>query len=107
MAVDDYVEICDKRKAFQNIELALCKGFKNGTVKLEVTKVDEIKNDRFEDNVFYVAHLILYVNKEWMLEDSYYEKFETSLAMRLEKILGFFKYYCYIDEVKMNDSVIK
>jgi len=107
MAVDDYVEICDKRKAFQNIELALCKGFKNGTVKLEVTKVDEIKNDRFEDNVFYVAHLILYVDKEWMLEDSYYEKFETSLAMRLEKILGFFKYYCYIDEVKMNDSVIK
>jgi len=105
MAVDDYVEICDKRLAFQNIELALCNGFKNGTVKLEVTSVEKKENDRFEDNIFYVIHSILYVDKEWMLEDSYYEKFETTLAIKIEKILGAFRYYCYIDEVRMNDEI--
>ena len=105
MAVYDYVEICDRRLAFQNIELALCNGFKNGTVKLKVTSVEKKENDRFEDNIFYVIHLILYVDKEWMLEDSYYEKFETTLAIKIQKILGVFKYYCYIDEVRMNDEI--
>ena len=39
MAVNDYVEGCSKRKAFRNLELALCKGFKNGTTKLKVLDV--------------------------------------------------------------------
>ena len=39
MAVDDYVEGCSRRHAFRNLELALCKGFKNGTTKLKVLDV--------------------------------------------------------------------
>ena len=105
MAVEDYVDACGKMKAFQNIQLALCKGFENGTVKLEVTSVEKKENDRFEDNIFYVIHSILYVDKEWMLEDSYYEKFETTLAIKIENFLGAFRYYCYIDEVRMNDEI--
>jgi hypothetical protein len=105
MAVEDYIDACGKMKAFQNIQLALCKGFENGTVKLEVTSVEKKENDRFEDNIFYVIHLILYVDKEWMLEDSYYEKFETTLAIKIENFLGAFRYYCYIDEVRMNDEI--
>ena len=105
MAVEDYIDACSKMKAFQNIQLALCKGFENGTVKLEVTSVEKKENDRFEDNIFYVIHSILYVDKEWMLEDSYYEKFETTLAIKIENFLGAFRYYCYIDEVRMNDEI--
>ena len=56
MAVEDYIDACSKMKAFQNIQLALCKGFENGTVKLEVTSVEKKENDRFEDNIFYVIH---------------------------------------------------
>lgn len=104
MAVEDYIHSCGKMKAFQNIQLALCKGFENGTVKLEVTSVEKIENDRFEDNVFYVIHLILYVDKEWMLENSYYEKFETTLGMKIANFLGTFEYYCYIDDIRMNDD---
>lgn len=105
MAVEDYIDACGKMKAFQNIQLALFKGFENGTVKLEVTSVEKKENDRFEDNIFYIIHLILYVDKEWMLEDSYYEKFETTLAIKIGNILGTFEYYCYIDEVRMNDDL--
>ena len=36
MAVDDYVEKCSRIDAFRNLELALCKGFNNGTTKLKV-----------------------------------------------------------------------
>jgi len=107
MAVDDYIESCDKMKAFQNIQLALYKGFKNGTVKLEVTNIEEIENDRFEDKKYFVIHLILYVDQEWMLENSYYEKFETTLALKIEHFLGIFKYFCYIDEVKIIDNLTK
>ena len=105
MAVEDYIDACGKMKAFQNIQLALCKGFENGTVKLEVTSVEKKENDRFEDNIFYVIHLILYVDKEWMLENSYYEKFETTLGIKIGNFLGTFEYYCYIDEVRMNDDL--
>ena len=105
MAVEDYIDACGKMKAFQNIQLALCKGFENGTVKLEVTSVEKKENDRFEDNIFYIIHLILYVDKEWMLENSYYEKFETTLAIKIGNILGTFEYYCYIDEVRINDEI--
>ena len=42
MAVDDYVEGCSRRHAFRNLELALCKGFKNGTTKLKVLDVKKI-----------------------------------------------------------------
>ena len=104
MAVEDYIDACGKMKAFQNIQLALCNGFENGTVKLEVTSVEKVENDRFEDNVFYVIHLILYVDKEWMLENSYYEKFETTLGMKIANFLGTFEYYCYIDDIRMNDD---
>jgi hypothetical protein len=107
MAVDDYIESCDKMKAFQNIQLALYKGLKKGTVKLEVTSVEEKENERFEDKKYFVIHLILYVDQEWMLENSYYEKFETTLALKIEHFLGIFKYFCYIDEVKMIDNLTK
>ena len=101
MAVDDYIESCDKMKVFQNIQLALYKGFKNGTVKLEVTNVEKIENERVEDKMYFVIHLILYVDQEWMLENSYYEQFETTLALKIENLLGMLKYFCYIDKIKM------
>ena len=105
MAVDDYIDSCDKMKAFQNIQLALFKGLKKGTVKLEVTNVEEKENERFEDKNYFIIHLILYVDQEWMLENSYYEKFETTLALKIEHLLGILKYFCYIDEIKMIDNV--
>ena len=101
MAVDDYIESCDRMKAFQNIQLALCKGLKKGTVKLEVTNVEKKENENFEDKTYFVIYLILYVDQEWMLENSYYEKFETTLALKIEHLLGIFNYYCHIDKVKM------
>ena len=101
MAVDDYIESCDRMKAFQNIKLALCKGLKRGTVKLEVTNVEKKENENFEDKTYFVIHLILYVDQEWMLENSYYEQFETTLALKIENLLGMLKYFCYIDKIKM------
>ena len=101
MAVDDYIESCDRMKVFQNIQLALCKGLKRGTVKLEVTNVEKKENENFEDKTYFVIHLILYVDQEWMLENSYYEQFETTLALKIENLLGVLKYFCYIDKIKM------
>ena len=101
MAVDDYIESCDRMKAFQNIQLALCKGLKRGTVKLEVTNVEKKENENFEDKTYFVIHLILYVDQEWMLENSYYEQFETTLTLKIEHLLGILKYFCYIDKIKM------
>lgn len=101
MAVDDYIESCDRMKAFQNIQLALCKGLKRGTVKLEVTNVEKKENENFEDKTYFVIYLILYVDQEWMLENSYYERFETTLALKIENLLGMLKYFCYIDKIKM------
>ena len=101
MAVDDYIESCGKMKAFTNIQLALCKGLKNNTVKLEVTKVSDFNID---DQKNFRIHLNLFVNQEWMLEDSYYESFENTLAIKISNILGILKYFCYIDDIKMIDN---
>ena len=107
MAVEDYIESCGKMKAFTNIESALCKGLKNGGVILKVTKVSEfewIGTDGEKEKNFRI-HLILYVDKKWMLGDSYYEKFETSLSIKISNVLGIQRYVCYIDEVKMIDEL--
>jgi len=101
MAVDDYIESCDRMKAFQNIQLALCKGLKKGTVKLEVNNVEKKENENFEDKTYFVIHLILYVDQEWMLENSYYEQFETTLELKIAHLLGTLEYFCYIDKIKM------
>ena len=75
MAVDDYIESCGKMKAFTNIQLAICKGLKNGTVKLEVTKVSDFN---IGDQKNFRIHLNLFVNQEWMFRNnSYYESFEN------------------------------
>jgi hypothetical protein len=101
MAVDDYLESCGKMKAFTNIQLALCKGLKNGTVKLEVIKVSDFNIDNQKN---FRIHLNLFVNQEWMLEDSYYESFENTLAIKISNILGVMRYFCYIDDIKMIDN---
>lgn len=105
MAVDDYIESCDRMKAFQNIQLALCKGLKRGTVKLEVTNVEKKENENFEDKTYFIIHLILYVDQEWMLENPYYTPFETTLELKIAHLLGTLEYFCYIDEIKMIDNV--
>ena len=56
-----------------------------------------------EDKTFRI-HMILYVDKKWMLHDSFYENFENSLGIKIDNILGVLKYVCYIDDVKMNDE---
>ena len=101
MAVDDYIESCGKMKAYTNIQLAVCKGLKNKTVKLEVTKVSDFNID---DQKNFRIHLNLFVNQEWMLEDSYYESFENTLAIKISNILGVMRYFCYIDDIKMIDN---
>ena len=93
MAVDDYIESCDRMKAFQNIQLALCKGLKRGTVKLEVTNVEKKENENFEDKTYFVIHLILYVDQEWMLENPYYVPFETTLELKIAHLLGSLEYF--------------
>lgn len=101
MAVDDYIESCGKMKAYTNIQLAVCKGLKNKTVKLEVTKVSDFN---IGDQKNFRIHLNLFVNQEWMLEDSYYESFENTLAIKISNILGVMRYFCYIDDIKMIDN---
>ena len=104
MAVDDYLESCGKMKAFTNIQLALCKGLKNGTVKLEVTKVSEFKWNGEGNEKNFRIHSNLYVNQEWMLEYSDYESFQNTLAIKISNILGVMRYFCYIDDIKMIDN---
>ena len=102
MAVDDYIESCGKMKAFTNIQLAICKGLKNGTVKLEVTKVSDFN---IGDQKNFRIHLNLFVNQEWMFRNnSYYESFENTLAIKIGNILGVMRYFCYIDDIKMIDN---
>ena len=104
MAVEDYVESCGKMQAFTNIQSALCKGLGNGNVFLKVINVSEFSwRGTPEDKTFRI-HMILYVDKKWMLHDSFYENFENSLGIKIENILGVLKYVCYIDDVKMNDE---
>ena len=107
MAVEDYIESCGKMQAFQNIQLALCKGLKNGTVLLKVIKVSDLylKSEDGEDEKHFIIRFILYVGQEWMLENSYYEQFENTLSIKISDILGVTRYLCYVDEVKMIDEL--
>ena len=104
MAVEDYVESCGKMQAFTNIQSALCKGLENGNVFLKVINVSEFSWKGTPEDKTFRIHMILYVDKKWMLHDSFYENFENSLGIKIENILGVLKYVCYIDDVKMNDE---
>jgi len=104
MAVEDYVESCGKMQAFTNIESALCKGLENGNVFLKVINVSEFTWRGEPEEKNFRIHLILYVDKKWMLHHSFYESFQFSLEIKINNILGVDKYACYINDVKMNDE---
>lgn len=96
MAVDDYVEGCSKRKAFRNLELALCKGFKNGTTKLKVLDVKKIHDH-------YNVKLSIHTDQEWFQRVDF-EDFEISLQIRVANIIGTHKYGFDIEDIELNDG---
>ena len=79
MAVDDYVEGCSRRQAFRNLELALCKGFKNGTTKLKVLDVKKIHDH-------YNVKLSIHTDQEWF-QRADFEDFEITLQIKVANII--------------------
>jgi hypothetical protein len=96
MAVDDYVEGCSKRKAFPNLDLALCKGFKNGTTKLVVLDVKKIHDH-------YNVKLSIHTDQEWFQRIDF-ENFEVTLQIKVANIIGTYKYGFDIEEIELNDG---
>ena len=96
MAVDDYVEGCSKRKAFRNLELALCKGFKNGTTKLKVLDVKKIHDH-------YNVKLSIHTDQEWF-QRADFEDFEITLQIKVANIIGTHKYGFDIEDMELNDG---
>ena len=96
MAVDDYVEGCSKRKAFRNLELALCKGFKNGTTKLKVLDVKKIHDH-------YDVKLSIHTDQEWFQREDF-QDFEITLILKVANIIGTHKYGFDIEEMELNDG---
>jgi hypothetical protein len=96
MAVDDYVEGCSKRRAFRNLELALCKGFKNGTTKLKVLDVKKIHDH-------YNVKLSIHTDQEWFQRVDF-EDFEISLQIKVANIIGTYKYGFDIKDIELNDG---
>ena len=96
MAVDDYVEGCSKRKAFRNLELALCKGFKNGTSKLKVLDVKKIHDH-------YNVKLSIHTDQEWF-QRSDFQDFEITLQILVANIIGTHKYGFDIEDMELNDG---
>lgn len=96
MAVDDYVEGCSKRKAFRNLELALCKGFKNGTTKLKVLDVKKIHDH-------YNVKLSIHTDQEWF-QRADFEDFEITLILKVANIIGTHKYGFDIEDMELNDG---
>lgn len=96
MAVDDYVEGCSKRKAFPNLDLALCKGFKNGTTKLVVLDVKKIHDH-------YNVKLSIHTDQEWF-QRADFENFEVTLQIKVADIIGTHKYSFDIVDMKLDDG---
>lgn len=96
MAVDDYVEGCSKRKAFPNLDLALCKGFKNGTTKLVVLDVKKIHDH-------YNVKLSIHTDQEW-IQRADFENFEVTLQIKVADIIGTHKYSFDIVDMKLDDG---
>jgi len=96
MAVNDYVEGCSRRKAFRNLELALCKGFKNGTTKLKVLDVKKIHDH-------YNVKLSIHTDQEWFQRMDF-QDFEITLQILVANIIGIYKYVFDIKDMELNDS---
>ena len=96
MAVNDYVEGCSKRKAFRNLELALCKGFKNGTTKLKVLDVKKIHDH-------YNVKLSIHTDQEWFQRMDF-QDFEITLQILVANIIGTHKYGFDIKDMELNDG---
>ena len=96
MAVDDYVEVCSRRHAFRNLELALCKGFKNGTTKLKVLDVKKIHDH-------YNVKLSIHTDQEWF-QRADFEDFEIKLQLLVANIIGTHKYGFDLRDMELNDG---
>ena len=96
MAVDDYVEGCSRRHAFRNLELALCKGFKNGTTKLKVLDVKKIHDH-------YDVKLSIHTDQEWFQREDF-QDFEITLILKVANIIGTHKYGFDIEDMELNDG---
>jgi len=96
MAVNDYVEGCSKRKAFSNLELALCKGFKNGTTKLVVLDVKKIHD-------YYNVKLSIHTDQEWF-QRADFQNFEITLQILVSNIIGTYKYKFDIEDMELNNG---
>ena len=96
MAVNDYTEVCSKRKAFRNLELALCKGFKNGTTKLVVLDIKKIHDH-------YNVKLSIHTDQEWFQREDF-EDFEIKLQILVANIIGTHKYGFDIEDMELNDG---
>ena len=96
MAVDDYVEVCSRIQAFRNLELALCKGFKNGTTKLVVLDVKKIHDH-------YRVRLSIHTDQEWFQRMDF-EDFEIKLQLLVANIIGTHKYGFDIKDMELNDG---
>ena len=96
MAVDDYVEGCSRRYAFRNLELALCKGFKNGTTKLKVLDVKKIHDH-------YNVKLSIHTDQEWF-QRADFQDFEITLQIKVANIIGTHKYGFDIEDMELNDG---
>ena len=96
IAVDDYVEVCSRMYAFRNLELALCKGFKNGTTKLKVLDVKKIHDH-------YNVKLSIHTDQEWF-QRADFEDFEITLQIKVANIIGTHKYGFDIRDMELNDG---
>ena len=96
MAVNDYVEGCSRRHAFRNLELALCKGFKNETTKLQVLDVKKIHDH-------YNVKLSIHTDQEWF-QRADFQDFEITLQILVANIIGTHKYGFDIEDMELNDG---
>ena len=96
MAVNDYVEGCSRRKAFRNLELALCKGFKNETTKLKVLDVKKVHDH-------YDVILSIHTDQEWFQRVDF-QDFEITLQILVANIIGAYKYGFDIEDMELNNG---
>ena len=96
MAVNDYVEGCSRRKAFRNLELALCKGFKNETTKLKVLDVKKVHDH-------YDVILSIHTDQEWFQRVDF-QDFEITLQILVANIIGTHKYGFDIEDMELNNG---
>ncbi len=102
MVVDDYLDGCSKASIFDNIQMALCKGFKNGTTEVKVTNVQIVANKEKTDKV-YAVKLKMITDQEWIKKDDL-SKFETRLSILTSKIIGSTHYWFMITKVEVEEN---